>query len=340
LIVQLSVLDLIPLPSGATSGQALRNSLALAGVADRLGYTRYWFAEHHNMPTIASTTPEIMIALVAEATRGIRVGSGGVMLPNHQPLKVAETYKMLEALYPGRIDLGIGRAPGTDQATALALRGSYAALEADDFPAKLAELMAYGRGNIPAGHALASIAAIPVDVPLPPVWLLGSSQFSARLSAALGLGYGFAAHFSDLPAEVPMRAYREQWNPEGIQAKPHAILTLSVICAPSDEEARLLGNSLLVAFTRLRTGQTTLLLSPEEAAAYPFTPRERMVAEALRGMHIMGSPKSVKARIEPIAEHSAADEVMITTFTYGQAERIRSYELLAEAFAMEPRAAS
>jgi luciferase family oxidoreductase group 1 len=341
----LSVLDLVPLAGtpnsegAVSSGQALRNSLELAQLADRLGYTRYWFAEHHNLPTVASTTPEVMIALAAEKTSCIRVGSGGVMLPNHAPLKVAETFKMLEALHPGRIDLGIGRAPGTDQATARALRGSREALGAHQFPDQLMDLLEFGGQDPPQREAqrvapTATIAAIPQDVPLPPIWLLGSSDFSAHLAALLGMGFGFAAHFSDFPPEGPMLAYREEFSPRGSLAHPHAILTLSVVCAPTDEEAERIASSLLVAFARLRTGQRSVLLPPQEALAYEFSPMERAAVESIRGQHIIGAPATVKPRIDEMVQRTAADEVMVTTFTYGHAERMRSYELLAEAFAL------
>ncbi|WP_224247519.1 LLM class flavin-dependent oxidoreductase [Hyalangium gracile] len=326
----LSILDVIPAPEGASSSQALRRSLELARLADRLGYTRYWFAEHHNMPGIASTTPEIMIALVAEATSRIRVGSGGVMLPNHAPLKVAEAFKMLEALYPGRIDLGIGRAPGTDPRAALALRRTREALEVDDFPEKLVELVAFGKGQFPAGHPFGAVKAVPDDVPLPPIVLLGSSGFSAQLSARLGMPFGFAAHFSPEPPDGPMLAYREQFTP-GVLEKPHAILTVSVVCAPTDAEAERLASSVILSFVRARTNQRGKLPSPEEALAYPYTPFEREVAESIRAMQIIGSPATVKQRITALVERTAADEVMVMTNTFGHMERLRSYELLAEA---------
>jgi luciferase family oxidoreductase group 1 len=337
----LSVLDLVPVvgtsehPSG--SGQALRHSLELVQLADRLGYTRYWFAEHHNMPTIASTTPEILIALAGERTTRIRVGSGGVMLPNHSSLQVAETFKMLEALHPGRVDLGIGRAPGTDTATALALRGSRAALSANDFPEQLVDLLEFGGRGAPSRMAArasqpGSVAAMPPDVKLPPIWLLGSSDFSAELAALLGTGFGFAAHFSEYSPEGPMLAYRQQFSPSPDLARPHAILTLSVVCAPTQEEAERLVSSLLVAFARLRTGQTSLLLPPEEAMDYRFSPAERAVVESIRGRHIVGTPERVKAQIESLADRTQADEVMISTFIYGHEDRMRSYALLADAF--------
>ncbi|MBC8136961.1 MAG: LLM class flavin-dependent oxidoreductase [Fibrella sp.] len=332
--IPLSILDLVPLPEGASSTEALRNSLELARLADRLGYTRYWFAEHHNMPTVVSTTPEIMIALAAEQTGRLRVGSGGVMLPNHTPLKVAETYKMLAALHPGRIDLGIGRAPGTDTATAVALRGSRQAVMADDFMQQLSELEAFGKDGMGVRNSSATVAAMPPDAPLPGIWLLGSSDYSAQLAAAIGVGYAFAAHFSDFPPQYPLRAYRDQFKP-GTLERPHAILTLSVICADTDAEAERLASSLLVAFTRLRTGQKSILLTPDEARAYPFTAQELAVAETIRPQQIIGSPETVEKRIRSLVERTGADEVMVTTFTHGQTERLHSYELLAEAFALQ-----
>jgi luciferase family oxidoreductase group 1 len=331
--IPLSVLDLIPLPEGSSSGQALRNSLELARLADQWGYTRLWYAEHHNMPTVVSTTPEIMIALAGEQTERLRVGSGGVMLPNHAPLKVAETYKMLAALHPGRIDLGIGRAPGTDTATALALRGSRQALMADDFPDKLSELEAFGKDGMGVRNSMATVAAMPPDAPLPDFWLLGSSDYSAQLAAAIGVGFAFAAHFSDFPPQYPLRAYRDQFKPGALE-KPHAILTLSVLCADTDAEAERLASSAIVAFTRLRTGQKSILLPPDEALAYPFTPQEQAVADSIRPQQIIGSPETVAKRIRALVERTGADEVMVTTFTHGQQERLRSYERLAGVFGL------
>ncbi len=331
--IPLSILDLVPLPQGTSSRQAMHNSLELARLAEKWGYRRLWFAEHHNMPTVASTTPEVMIALAADATCRLHVGSGGVMLPNHAPLKVAESFKMLEALHPGRIDLGIGRAPGTDPATAAALRGSRQAYGADDFPEQLTALMNFGR-NGSASRTTPAVAAMPPDVSLPPIWLLGSSDYSAHLAAHLGLGFAFAAHFSDFPPDLPLQAYRREFTPRDGLEQPHAVLTLSVICAETDTEAERLASSLLVAFARLRTGQKSLLLSPDEALAYPFSPTERAVVESIRPLHIVGAPTTVKRRITDIFTRTGADEVMVTTFTYGQQERLRSYELLAEAFTL------
>lgn len=336
--VPLSVLDLSPVGSGSNSGEALRNTLDLARLADRLGYTRYWLAEHHNMPGVASSAPEILIGHVAGETTSIRVGSGGIMLPNHTPLKVVETFRVLEALHPGRIDLGIGRAPGTDQVTALALRRSRDALGAEDFPAQLAELLAFATGRFPDGHPFQSVTAVPSDVALPPVWLLGSSGYSAQAAAALGLGFAFAHHISPHGAEEAMRAYRESFSPGAQLQHPKTILAVSVICADTDARAEELAASLDLAFLRLRSGRPGLLPSPAEALAYPYTPAERAKMRAYRAHRLAGGPSTVRAQLSELAARTEADEVMITTMIHGHAERLRSYELLAELFELPRRA--
>ena len=330
--VVLSVLDVVPVSDGASAGEALRNSLDLARLADRLGYARHWFAEHHNMPIIGSTTPAVMIAMAAEVTERIRVGAGGVMLPNHAPLQVAETFKMLEALHPGRIDLGIGRAPGTDPTTAIALRRDAGALGAEDFPERLAELIAFGSGRFPANHPFRAVVAMPEGVPLPPIWLLGSSDFSARMAAQLGMGFGFAAHFSPQPAAGPMLGYRRRFQ-AGALERPYSILTVSVICAESGAEAERLAKSMQLAWVRLRTGRMGKLPSPEEAAAHPYSPIEREVVESYRRLQIVGDPDAVSSRIRAMVAETEADEVMVMTTTHSHAARMRSYELLAEALA-------
>lgn len=331
----LSVLDLVPISEGVSSGETLRQSLELAKTVDRLGYTRLWYAEHHNMPSIASTTPAISIARAAAVTHGLRVGSGGVMLPNHAPLQVAESFKMLEALHTGRIDLGIGRAPGTDPAAALALRGARGSLSAEDFPEQLAELIALGE---PGGHATLPVAAFPEDVPLPPIWLLGSSGFSSVLAARLGLGFGFAAHFSPDRPDRPLLAYREQFQPSSSFPKPHAILTLSVLCAESDAEAERLATSMQLAWVRLRAGRPSQIPSIETALAYDYSHEERLVARGYRQLQVVGSKASVRSRIEALAQRTQADEVMVTTVCHGFDARLESYRLLAEAFDLTPRA--
>ena len=330
----LSVLDLVPITAGSSSGDAMRASLALARAVDRMGYTRLWYAEHHNFPMIASTSPALLIARAAEATTRIRVGAGGVMLPNHASLQVAETYKALEALHPGRIDLGIGRAPGTDPRTAYALRRARELLDAEDFPAQLAELMAYGPNSIPPGHPLHGVRAMPDDVPLPPIWLLGSSDFSARMAGILGLGYGFAAHFSPTSPEGPMLDYRRRFEEAGHDGAPHAILAVAVICAATQAEAARLAAPLQLAWVRLRQGRLEKLPPVAEAEAYRYGAAEAAAVEAYQAIQIVGDPATVRTRIEALAARTRADEVMISTVVPDAAARERSYGLVAEAFSL------
>jgi luciferase family oxidoreductase group 1 len=327
----LSALDLVPVAQGVSSAQAVEQSLALAEELDRLGYARVWYAEHHNMPAIASTTPSTLIALAARGTKRIRVGAGGVMLPNHPPLQVAETFKLLESLYPGRIDLGIGRAPGADQMTALALRRSREALLAQDFPDQLAELLDFGTG-IQQSHPFVGVTAYPEEVSLPPVWLLGSSDFSAALAARLGLGYAFAAHFSPDRPDRPMLAYRNEFQPSEYLEAPRAILTVSVVCAGTQEEAERLASSMQLSWVRLRAGRPSKIPSPEEALSYPYTDQERAIVRSYRDLQIVGTPDAVRQRIEALVQRTLADEVMVTTITHDAEARVRSYQLLARAF--------
>jgi luciferase family oxidoreductase group 1 len=330
----LSVLDVSPVSSDSDGAQALRHTLELARLADRLGYERYWLAEHHNLPSIASSAPEIMIGHVASKTSRIRVGAGGIMLPNHAPLKVAETFRVLEALHPGRIDLGIGRAPGTDPVTATALRRSPDGLEAEDFPQRFGELLAFSGDGFPEEHPFRSVIAMPSDVRLPPIWLLGSSGYSARAAGEMGLGYAFAAHFSPADPAPAMHAYRASFESSEDFGRPSAILAVAVGCGETDEQAKRLASSMELAWVRMRSGNPGPLPSPEEAIAYPYTPAERRLADAYRSMQVVGHPHTVRARIEEVAEHTAADEVMITTNVYDHPERLRSYERLAEVFAI------
>jgi luciferase family oxidoreductase group 1 len=332
----LSILDLVPLGAGQTSAGALAASRALAVRAEALGYTRIWYAEHHNMPGIATTSPELLIAHVAPSTTRIRLGAGGVMLPNHSPLKVAESYRLLEAMHPGRIDLGLGRAPGTDGVTALALRRSRQALSVDDFDAQLAELVGYDAGSLPPTHPFARIRAMPDDVRLPPLWLLGSSGHSARLAAELGLPYAFAGHFSPDAPEPPMLDYRERFVPGALE-RPYSILALGVYCADSDAEAERLASSMRVAFAQLRAGRPGRLPSPDEAMAHRFAPDEEGTLDFYHRVQIVGTPDQVRREIEARARRTAADEVMIATHAWDPAARQRSYELIAGAFAVPLR---
>lgn len=328
----LSVLDLSPVGSGSDAAQALRNTLELARLADRLGYERYWLAEHHNLPIVASPAPEVMIGHVAMETERIRIGAGGIMLPNHAPLKVAETFRVLEALHPGRIDLGIGRAPGTDPVTASALRGPRGAVGADDFPEQFGELLAFSGDGFSEGHPFRSVSAAPEGVDLPPIWLLGSSGYSAQAAGEMGLGYAFASHFSPVDPTPIMRAYRESFTPSDRFPEPHAILAASVVCADTDERAEELASSMGLAWVRMRTGKPGPLPTPEEAMSYPYTPGERRLLESYRSMQVVGSVPVVQAYLEEIAGRTGADEIMVTTMVHDHGERLKSYEKLADAF--------
>jgi luciferase family oxidoreductase group 1 len=333
----LSVLDLSPVPSGTTSAQALRNTLDLALAAEGWGYARYWLAEHHNTPGLASSAPEVMIGQVAAATSRIRVGAGGIMLPNHAALRIAETFRVLEALYPGRIDLGIGRAPGTDGVTAFALRGS-ADTGAEGFPAQLGELLAYAGQGFPEGHPLASVRALPADVPLPPIWILGSSEYGAQVAAALGVGFAFARHLNPRGAESVMLSYRESFRPSPAMAQPRAILAISAIAADTPERAEELAGSMGLALVRMRQGRPAPLPSPEEAAAHAYTPHEQDQIRRYRRAQVLGDPRGVRDEILALAERTAADEVMVMTSVHDHGQRLRSYELIAEALAPAPAA--
>jgi luciferase family oxidoreductase group 1 len=332
--ISLSALDLVPLVEGGTSVQSMRSVVQLARALDGLGFTRLWYAEHHNMPGIATTTPEILIAHVASATSRIRLGAGGVMLPNHSALKVAEAYKLLEALHPGRIDLGIGRAPGTDQVTAFALRRSRQAMGANDFLEQLGELLAWGGGAFPAEHPFRSVRAMPDDHGLPPLYILGSSDYGAKVAADLGLGFAFAGHFSQDPPDLPLRDYRARFSATSTLERPHAILALSVFCADTEDAARRLASSMMLSFVQLRTGRPGRMRSPDEAMAHTFTADEAAILSIYEDLVIVGTPPQVRERIEALVARTGADEVMLVTHAYDVAARIRSYELVADAFGL------
>jgi luciferase family oxidoreductase group 1 len=277
-----------------------------------------------------------MIGQIAAITRNMRVGAGGVMLPNHAPLMVMERFKTLEALFPGRIDLGLGRAPGTDQITSLALRRRQdTQSEQDDFLDRFQEMMLFESKGFPANHPFSKVAAMPTDVPLPPIFLLGSSGYSAELSAAVGMGFSFAHHFSDMPPEGPMLAYRNQFKPSVWRQTPYAILGVAAIVADTDAEADRLATSADLHFVRRAVGQYGPLESPEVAAAYPYMPIDRQRAEHNRKRLIVGSPETVRERIQTLADVTKADEVMVTTMVFDHAARKRSYELLAKEFGLD-----
>ena len=337
-MIPLSVLDLSPVASGSTGAAALNNSLDLARFVDRLGYTRYWVAEHHNLPSIASSAPEIMIGQIAAVTTHMHVGSGGVMLPNHAPLMVAERFKVLEALFPGRIDLGLGRAPGTDPVTSYALRRRQGLNENedDDFLDRFQELLLLTSDGFPDKHPFRSVRAMPVEVALPPIFLLGSSGYSAQLAAAVGTGFSFAHHFSDFDPVAPLRHYREHFRPSDMRRAPYAILAAAVICAETDAEADRLAATVDLNFVRRTKGEYLPLASPEEALAYAYTPADRERIRVNRRRLFVGSRDTIKHAVAPLIAATGADELMITTMVHDHAARKRSYELLAEAFALAP----
>jgi luciferase family oxidoreductase group 1 len=325
--VKLSVLDVMPIVSGYSAGDALRGASDLAKLADRCGYTRLWYAEHHGMATIASTSPELLIAHVGEVTDRIRLGAGGVMLPNHVPLRVVEQYRTLHALHPGRIDLGIGRAAGTDGLNAQALR----TVPGQQFGALLSELLAFERGQFPDSHPFSRISVTPNGVALPPIWMLGSSGGSARLAGELGLGYAFAGHFSPVPAPAATRTYLTTFRPSEDFPEPRIILGLNVICAETQGEADEIALPVLYALTHLDPTSRKPVMSPEEVRATGFTGRRDSLGPMAQ-LLIAGPPQAVRGRIETLAQEAGADEAMVMTLAHDAHARHRSYELLADVF--------
>jgi luciferase family oxidoreductase group 1 len=334
--VPLSVLDLAPVAAGRGAGEAVQATIALARRADELGFTRFWLAEHHNMPGIASSAPTVLIGAVAAATETIRVGSGGIMLPNHPPLVVAEQFGTLAALHPGRIDLGLGRAPGTDQLTAAALRRTMS-LSAEDFPEQLGELGSFLAGEWPDEHPYRRIRAVPHTDPPPPIWLLGSSLYSAELAGVLGLPFAFAHHFSAHNTLPALDVYRRTFRPNAALGAPYAMIAVQVVCAETDAEAERLALPAALSFLRLRQGRPEALPSPEEAAAYAWAPGEREFAMERRAGQAIGGVDTVRAALRELLSATQADELMITTQVYEPGERIRSLELTRSLFGEVPR---
>ncbi|MER8623252.1 LLM class flavin-dependent oxidoreductase [Mesorhizobium sp. M1143] len=321
----LSVLDLSPIVEGSDASQSLANSLDLARHAERLGYKRYWLAEHHNMPGIASAATAVVIAHVADGTKTIRVGAGGIMLPNHAPLVIAEQFGTLAALHPGRIDLGLGRAPGTDMGTARALRRNLEA--SDNFPQDVVELMGYFQ---PAAEGQ-RIHAVPGEGQKVPVWILGSSLYGAQLAAMLGLPYAFASHFAPAELDHALEIYRSRFQPSEQLDKPYVMLGLNVFAAPTDSEAKLLFTSLQQAFVNLRTGRAGRLPPPVEGYDQTLEPMAKtMISQAL-SCAVVGSPETVRQGIDAFVRRTGADELMVTAQIFDHAARVRSFEILAEA---------
>ena len=334
-MTNLSVLDLATVAKGATAADALADTTRLAGVVESLGYHRMWVAEHHGMPSVASSAPAVLIGHLADATTTLRVGAGGVMLPNHAPMVVAEQFATLEALHPGRIDLGLGRAPGTDPATARALRRR-ADVGADRFPEDVVELINYlvdhdGPATLPA--------PMPGRGYLPEVWLLGSSTFSAQLAGMLGLPFSFAFHFAPALVDQAAELYRSNFRQTGLSEEPHLMVAASVLCADSDEEAQWLAGPSALTVLQLRSGKLGPVVSPEEAAAYPFTDQEREIVAQTTAEHIVGDPDTVHRGLVALAERTGADELMVSTRAHSYATRSKSLSLVADRWGMVPAAA-
>src|SRR4051794_11577912 len=333
----LSVLDQSPISEGMTGADALRNTLDLAQLADRLGYARYWVAEHHGTPMLASASPEALIGPIASATEHIRVGSGGVMLPHYSPFKVAETFSLLAGLFPGRIDLGIGRAAGTDPMTTHALQRDRSRAMPDDFPEQLAELLAYFEDKIPPSNPLSRLAKVlPGRPEVPEVWLLGSSPQSALWAADLGLRYAFADFINPNGAEIA-KLYRDEFAEELRLPDPHTAVAVWAVCADTDEEARRLATSSRMTFTLLRQGRLIPIPPPETAERFLASQGDGLTG---RRRTIVGTPDTVKAGIEQAVAEYGAEEAIVVTITYDHAARRRSYELIAEAFSLSAPARS
>ena len=321
---KLSILDLAPIVEGGSAGEALRQSAELAQAAERLGYARYWMAEHHSMPGIASAATAVALAYVGSRTSTIRIGAGGIMLPNHAPLVVAEQFGTLESLFPGRVDLGLGRAPGTDQAAAYALRRNLVSDE-NAFPNDVAELMDYFRG------ANGRVRAIPGEGLTIPVYILGSSLFGAQLAAALGLPYAFASHFAPQMMMEAIDLYRRRFKPSKQLDRPYVMLGFNAFVADTDDEAELLATSVQQAFVALRTGQPRQLPPPVRGFADTLPLQSRAVLRSVLSCSAIGSPDAARAQVAAFLERTKADELIVTAQIYDPAARIRSYELLAEA---------
>jgi luciferase family oxidoreductase group 1 len=329
--MRISVLDQSPIPRGTTAAEALAATVRLAQACEALGYHRYWLAEHHSSEGLAGSAPEVLIARVAAATSRIRVGAGGVMLGHYSPLKVAETFRLLENLFPGRIDLGLGRAPGSDTLTADAL--AYGApVGFDTFPQKLPDLIGFLTDSLPADHVFARVAATPRAVTVPEIWMLGSSDAGASYAAHYGLPFAFAHFIQPEPAELALAAYRRHYRPSARYPRPQTALAVFAIATASEEKAARLALSRHLWRLRIERGELGPYPSDEEAAAYRYTAQDRARMAANEGRTISGQPEAVKARIDALAAACQVDELVIVTICHDFADRLRSYELLAEAY--------
>jgi luciferase family oxidoreductase group 1 len=327
--LRLGVLDQSPIPEGSTAPQALQQTIALAQLADRLGYSRYWLAEHHNHPGLAGPAPEVTVAAVAAATERIRVGSGGVMLPHYSPLKVAEQFKVLEALHPGRIDLGLGRAPGSDPITALALNQHQ---NPDDFPNQVQDVIGWLEDRLDPRHPFARVKATPDPGGAPSVWLLGSSDYSAAVAAVLGTPFSFAHFINPRGGPAAAASYRENFRPDGDRrAAPQLNACVIVLCAETDDEVDELAKVAALWRLQLEHGRPGKVPSPERAKDHVFTDDQLARNQKMRKHHAIGTPDVVAGRLQEIAGLYGTDEILMLTITHDPAARRRSYELVAEA---------
>jgi len=332
--VRLSVLDQAPIRKGGTAAQAIAETIELAQAADGLGFHRYWLAEHHNSASLACASPEILVGHVAQRTRRIRVGTGGVMLPHYSPLKVAETFRMLEALHPGRIDLGLGRAPGSDPLTAKALAHGPGQLGIEQYPSQILDLLGYLEGRLPDSHPFRAVHAMPAGDTLPELWLLGSGADSAQIAAYFGLPFSFAHFITQRGGAEIVAAYRRQFRPSRWWSEPHASIGVSLVVADTEEEAELLSLSRYLWWIKIMKGEAEGFPPPEEALAYSYRPSERELLEKMRRRSITGTAVQVRDRLLAMAREYEAEEIVVLTITYDFAARVRSYELLAEAFGL------
>jgi luciferase family oxidoreductase group 1 len=323
-MIPFSVLDLSPITEGGTAAQSFRNTLELAQHTERWGYKRYWLAEHHGMPGIASAATAVLIGHVAGGTRTIRVGAGGIMLPNHSPLVIAEQFGTLESLYPGRIDLGLGRAPGSDAATARALRRNLLS-EADEFPSDVVELI-----DLMSDRPRQSIRAVPGSGLKVPVWILGSSLFGAQLAAMLGLPYAFASHFAPAQLMQALELYRDNFKPSAQLAQPYVMLGFNVFAADTDEEAQVRATSMQQAFVNLRSGRPTRLPPPLPGYRDKVGPAERALLDNVLSCAAIGSPETVRRGLQDFIDRTGANELMITSQIFDHSARLRSYEIAAQ----------
>lgn len=331
--VPLSILDLAGVGVGQTDGEALQATTELAQAAEQLGYGRFWVAEHHGMPAVASAAPPVLLAHLGARTSTIRLGSGGVMLPNHAPLAVAEQFGTLAALHPGRIDLGIGRAPGSDQLTSFALRRRMENPD-EDLVDRLAELLHFQRGDFPADHPFGRIRATPVSQV--PVWLLGSSDFSARLAGRLGLPFAFAHHFAGtaLNTALALDIYRAEFRPSPLLAEPYPMIGVTVLAADTEQEAHYQAMAGALSMLLLRTGRLQQTPTPKQAAAYAYTQAELDLIDAMQASVVLGTPDQVEAGLRDLVDRFGVSELMLTTRVHGAAERLHSFRLIAEHFQM------